>query len=104
MTFYPATLVPGGLRKNVVFMRFAVQTVLWWMEFVIHNKFQARQHQNLKLGLKWKYLNLDLTQTSYLRFKQLSRLSTKLLRRLFVYLNKNLQKKPSKVHVEELNY
>ena len=43
---------PSGLGNDFVCKRFAVQTLLWSLEFVNPNKSRARHHRGLKLGSK----------------------------------------------------
>ena len=50
-----------GLGNFILCERFTVQTRLWSLEFVIHNKSWARLHQSLKLDSKLKNLKFDAT-------------------------------------------
>ena len=48
---------PRKLGNYLAYKTFAVQTILWSMEFVIQNKSGAQHHCSLKLGSKVKHLN-----------------------------------------------
>ena len=43
---------PSGLSNCIVCKRLVVQTLLWSLEFVLHDQSQARSHRSLNLGLK----------------------------------------------------
>ena len=51
--------MPSGLGNYFVCKRFAVQTLLWSLEFVIQINLKHNTIASLKLDLKLKYLNIN---------------------------------------------
>ena len=53
------------LGNYIICKRFEIQTLLWWLEFAIHNKSWARYHLNLKLDSKLNYFNNNVHNSDY---------------------------------------
>ena len=66
-------LWPSGLGSYFICKKLADQILLWSLEFVAQSKSRARNHHNLKLDSKLKYLNKNwiimmLLITKYFRY------------------------------------